>query len=78
MPALTPLMSASIVTFVPGFQYDFGRQWTSWLPYQCQLPFCLGTVVMCRFFSNDFLSLTGVSKRTMAGMPTPTLLPFSG
>ena len=35
-------------------------------------------MVTDRFFSNEALSLTGVSKFRMTGIPTPTVLPFEG
>ena len=71
-------MSASTVTSVPACQYFAGRQCTSWPLSQCQEPRCWGTLVTVRCFSIEARSVTGTSKVTMTGMPTPTVSPARG
>ena len=66
------------MTSVPAFQYFFGRQWTSLSLSQCQEPGCAGVLVTFMCFSNDARSVTGTSKVTITGMPTPTVSPSSG
>ena len=45
---------------------------------QCQVPGCSGAVVTCMCFSMVARSVTGTSKVTITGMPTPTVSPGSG
>ena len=63
---------------MPAFQYFFGRQCASVSLSQCQVPGWagVGSTVMC--FSNAAWSVTGTSKVTTTGMPTPTVSPASG
>jgi len=45
---------------------------------QCHEPAWAGFAVTVMCFSNDALSVTGTSKVTITGMPTPTVSPASG
>ncbi len=68
----------SRVIFVPGFQYTRGRQCTSVDENQCQAP-SVGTDVRTFMWSTAALrSLTGASKYTRIGSPTPITVPRSG
>ena len=55
-----------------------GRQCTSESLIQRQAPFWPDEFVTERCFSMAFLSATGTSKRTMTGIPTPTVEPATG
>src|SRR3954451_13693804 len=72
------LMSALTVTSVPAFQYVAGRQCTSESLIQCQAPCWFEGFRTLRWSSMDALSVTGTSNRTITGMPTPTVSPFTG
>ena len=63
---------------MPAFQYDFGRQWASVALSQRQEPGCFGVLVTVMCFSMAARSVTGTSKVTITGMPTPTVSPSSG
>ena len=63
---------------LPAFQYVLGRQCASVSLSQCQVPACAGVEVTVMCFSNAALSVTGTSKVTITGMPTPTVSPGSG
>src|SRR4051812_18034421 len=78
LPAGTLLMSALTVTLVPARQNFAGRQCTSVSLIQCHAPFCAGCETTFRCFSIDALSVTGTSKRTITGIPMPTVWPLSG
>ena len=71
-------MSTSTLTSVPGFQYDLGRQCASLSLSQYQLPGCCGVEVTDMCFSKLARSVTGTSKLTITGIPTPTVSPASG
>ena len=77
-PAGTLLTSMSTLTSVPAFQYVFGRQCASLSLIQCHEPRCAGVDVTSMCFSKAALSVTGTSKVTITGMPTPTVSPCSG
>jgi hypothetical protein len=54
------------------------RQCASVSLSQCQVPGWLGVELTVMCFSMEALSVTGTSKVTMTGMPTPTVSPASG
>ncbi|MDT4886142.1 hypothetical protein FQZ97_1224560 [compost metagenome] len=71
-------MPMSTLTLVPAFQYALGRQWATVSLTQRHEPFWAGVAVTFMWRSKLALSLTGRSKVTMTGMPTPTFSPCSG
>ena len=72
------MTSTSTLTLEPAFQYVLGRQCASVELTQRQEPACFGVAVTVMCFSNAALSVTGRSKVTMTGMPTPTVSPCRG
>ena len=67
---------------MPGFQNVWGRQCTSWLFSQCQLPVTAwpdGVWASTSItFSIAARSVIGVRNRTTIGCPIPTVVPLSG
>ena len=63
---------------MPGFQYELGRQWASRSLSQYHEPRWAGWLVTAMCFSKVARSVTGRSKVTITGMPTPTVSPSSG
>ena len=59
-------------------QYSEGRKCTSESLSQFQAPSVGVEVVTFRWLSTAALSVTGSSKKTRSGMPTPTVMPSSG
>src|SRR4051795_13348343 len=78
LPKFTPYRLASRVTSVLAGQYCEGRKCTSESFIQLHTPSVGWEVVTLRWLSTAALSVTGSSKKTRIGMPTPTVMPASG
>lgn len=79
MPVSTPERGASKVTWVPGFQYAFGRQATRSLPVRLSVsqphePSVPLFVVTFRRRSVAALFVTLWSKVSESGRPAPTVV----